>query len=134
MVYAAALTALAWSAPAMTQPSTDSAAIEIVLRDVYKAMLAADTATLALAHITSVVQPRADRLGEIDRRRMAYLSAQEVSVTARSSGNAATAVARHVVDATIDGGRSTWSLQLAANLARRDGRWIVAKMVATTFR
>lgn len=134
MVYAAALTALAWSAPAMTQPSTDSAAIEIVLRDVYKAMLAADTATLALAHITGVVQPRADRLGEIDRRRMAYLSAQEVSVTARSSGNAATAVARHVVDATIDGGRSTWSLQLAANLARRDGRWIVAKMVATTFR
>lgn len=84
MVYAAALTALAWSAPAMTQPSTDSAAIEIVLRDVYKAMLAADTATLApmlatvftLAHITGVVQPRADRLGEIDRRRMAYLSAQ----------------------------------------------------------
>jgi len=57
-----------------------------------------------------------------------------VSVTARSSGNAATAVARHVVDATIYGGRSTWSLQLAANLARRDGRWIVAKMVATTFR
>lgn len=76
MVYAAALTALAWSAPAMTQPSTDSAAIEIVLRDVYKAMLAADTATPALAHITGVVQPRADRLGEIDRRRMAYLSAQ----------------------------------------------------------
>lgn len=134
MVYAAALTALAWSAPAMTQPSTDSAAIEIVLRDVYKAMLAADTATLALAHITGVVQPRADRLGEIDRRRMAYLSAQEVSVTARSSGNAATAVARHVVDATIYDGRSTWSLQLAANLARRDGRWIVAKTVATTFR
>lgn len=105
-------------------------------------MVAADTAALdpmlgpgfTLTHITSVVQPRADWLADIDQRRMAYHSVREVSITARASGDTATAVARHVVDASIYGGRGTWNLQLAADLVRRNQRWMIARMVATTFR
>lgn len=141
----------------MTQPKTpgasdtDSAAIKATLRDAYKAMLAADTSALrtmlddgfTLTHITGVVQPRAEWLADIDKRRMAYHSARAVSIEARPStpngpngprGAAATAVARHVVEATIYGGRGTWNLQLAADLVRRDQRWLITRMVATTFR
>ena len=105
-------------------------------------MLAADTAALGalldagftLTHITGVVQPRGDWLADIDARRMVYHSAQEVSLSTSRSGETATLVARHAVDATIYGGRGRWNLQLAADLVRRNRGWVVTKMVAQTFR
>lgn len=129
------------SSTAMKKPGTDTAAIEAAFRDLYLAMLAADTAALGpmlgadftLTHITRLVQPRRDWLADIDARRMVYHSAQELSLSTRRSGDTAVLIARHRVDATIYGGRGRWNLQLAADLVRRDDRWVVTKMVATTF-
>ena len=121
---------------------TDTGPVEAAFRSVYQAMLAADTAALGalldagftLTHITGVVQPRGDWLADIDARRMVYHSAQEVSLSTSRSGETATLVARHAVDATIYGGRGRWNLQLAADLVRRNRGWVVTKMVAQTFR
>ena len=129
------------SSAAMKEPETDTAAIEAAFRDLYLAMLAADTSALGsmlgagftLTHITGVVQPRRDWLADIDTRRMVYNSAQELSLSTRRSGDTAVLIARHRVDATIYGGRGRWTLQLAADLVRRDDRWVIEKMVATTF-
>jgi len=126
----------------MKSTDTDVAAIEAVVRDVVRAMLGADVpplgamldANFTLTHITGVVQPRGDWLADIGARRMVYHSAQEVSLSTRRSGDTAAVIARHAVDATIYGGRGRWNLQLAADLVRRDERWVLTRMVATTFR
>jgi len=127
----------------MTSTPKDAAAIEASFRDVYRAMLAADTSALdhllapefTLTHITGFVQSRREWLADVDSRRMAYHSAQEVSITLRDTGrDSASLTARHVVDATIWGGRGRWNLQLAADMVLRDGRWLVAQMVATISR
>lgn len=127
---------------AVMNAENDTAAVEAVFRNMYRAMLAADTAALGamlgegftLTHISGFVQPRRDWLADIEARRMAYHAAQEVSLSTGRSSETATLVGRHVVDATIYGGRARWNLQLAADFARREGRWVLTRMVATTFR
>ena len=65
---------------------------------------------------------------------MRYHAAREVSLRVQVDGERASAVGRHVVDATIWGGRGTWNLQLATDFDRAGGRWLAARTVATLFR
>ncbi|WP_261538877.1 nuclear transport factor 2 family protein [Burkholderia multivorans] len=120
----------------------DHAALEVIFRELYRAMLAGDVAGLdallapgyTLTHITGYEQPRSEWLTDVANGRMRYHSAREVSLRVQVDGERANAVGRHVVDATIWGGRGTWNLQLATDFERAGDRWLAARTVATLFR
>ncbi|WP_349999114.1 nuclear transport factor 2 family protein [Stenotrophomonas lacuserhaii] len=120
----------------------DRTAVETAFREIYRAMLAADVASLdtllapgyTLTHITGYEQPRSEWLSDVTTGRMRYHSAQEVSLDVRVDGRGASVVGRHVVDATIWGGCGTWNLQLATHFESKSGRWLASQTVATIFR
>jgi hypothetical protein len=87
----------------------------------------------SLTHITGTRQPKRDWLAAIDSGQMRYHSAQEKSVTIDVTGDTAVLVGRSVVAATIYGADGTWNLQLTTNYARKDGKWIALRTLATTF-
>jgi inosine-uridine nucleoside N-ribohydrolase len=121
---------------------TTQATVERAVRNMYSAMLESDSDALALlldehyslTHMTGYRQPKHDWLTAIAAGEMRYHSAQEVSISVDVSSNTATAVARHVVEATIYGSRGTWNLQLTTSYELRHSDWIALHTVATTFR
>jgi hypothetical protein len=82
---------------------------------------------------TSYRQPKREWLAAIDSGEMQYHSAEEKSVNVRVTNDTAVVVGRSVVDATIFGSRGTWNLQLTTDYARKGGKWIANRTVATTF-
>lgn len=115
--------------------------VEKTFRQIYAAMLAADTRRLSslladdfqLTHMTGLVQSKAQWLADIDATRMAYHDAREVSLSTQAHGGGFRLVGRHNVDATIYGGRGRWPLQLTTDFEHRQGQWLATRMVATTF-
>lgn len=110
-------------------------------RDMYRAMLAAQTDQLALllddqytlTHMTGRVQSKREWLAAIDAGQMRYHAAEEKAVTVDVSGDTAVLVGKSVVTATIYGAQGTWNLQLTTNYALKGGTWIATRTVASTF-
>ena len=128
----------------MTSSAADESLILRAYRDMYRAMLAGSTDPLeallddqySLTHITGYRQPRQPKrewLSANASGQMRYHAAQEKSVRISVTGSTAVLVGRSVVTATINGLRGTWNLQLTTDYARKDGKWIALRTVATTF-
>ncbi|MEL4506072.1 nuclear transport factor 2 family protein [Luteococcus sp. H138] len=117
------------------------AEVQTAYRELYEAMVAADTTRLdalldesfTLTHMTGLVQPKRDWLAAIASGQMRYHATQEASVRVKVSGEQAQLVGQNHTDATIYGSHAVWPLQLTIDYAERGRQWIALNAVATTF-
>jgi hypothetical protein len=125
----------------VTSSEDDKAQIIQSHRDLFAAAMAGDTARVSellddsytLTHITGYVQPKEEWLAAITSGEMQYHAIKEDSVTVDVTGDKAVLVGRSKVTATINGSRGTWNLQSTTTYARKNGKWIATKAVATTY-
>ena len=121
---------------------TDKDQIEALYREIYKTMIAKDTATLyrihaddfVLTHMTGMRQPKQVYIQAIANGTLNYYSAEHDAISINVDGDKATMTGRSRVNAAVFGGdRHTWQLQLAFQLIKRDGHWLFAAAKASTY-
>ena len=99
----------------------DVALVDEVLADEYTAV-----------HIGGYEQPKQEWLQQVASGRMQYHSITEVDSSIDVNGDTAVAVTTNLVDATIDGSRSTWRLRSTTDYERHDGQWKAVRSRTTT--
>ena len=121
---------------------TDKELIEALYREMYKAMVEKDTATLnrvhadnfVLTHMTGMHQSKQEYIRAIAGGTLNYYSAEHEQMDIKVSGDRATLRGCSRVNAAVyGGGRHTWRLQLLFELVRRDGRWQFSAASASTY-
>lgn len=122
--------------------NTNKQQIETLYKQMYKAMVEKDTATLnrvhaddfVLVHMTGMRQSKQQYIDAIADGTLNYYSAKHEQMDITIDGNNATLTGRSRVTAAVfGGGRHTWSLQLRFKLAKRDGRWHFTESRASTY-
>ena len=120
----------------------DKQAIEALYKQMYRAMIAKDTATLnrihadefVLTHMTGMRQSKEVYIQAIANGTLNYYSAEHEQMGIKVDGNRATLTGRSRVNAAVfGGGRHTWPLQLCFQLVKREGRWLFSAASASTF-
>ena len=120
----------------------DKSQIEALYREMYKAMVEKDTATLnrvhadnfVLTHMTGMHQSKQEYIRAIAGGTLNYYSAEHEQMDFKVDGNHATLTGRSRVNAAVfGGGRHTWRLQLSFNLVKRDNRWLFTSASASTY-
>ena len=120
----------------------DTAAITQLYHDMYRCMIAKDTAALArmlddsfvLVHMTGMRQPKEAYLRAIDDGTLNYYSCTETQLELQLHGENAILIGRSRVTAAVfGGGRHTWPLELTLSLSKREGRWVITRISAATF-
>ena len=120
----------------------DKNMIEALYREMYKAMVEKDTATLnrvhadnfVLTHITGMHQSKQEYIKAIAGGTLNYYSAEHEQMDIKVDGNHATLTGRSRVNAAVfGGGRHTWRLQLYFQLSKRDGHWLFTNAKASTY-
>lgn len=120
----------------------DRREIEQLYRDMYKAMVEKDSATLdrvhadefVLVHMTGMRQSKREYIRAIMDGTLNYYSATHEQTDITIDGDRATLTGRSRVTAAVFGsGRSTWRLQLRFGLVRRNGRWLFTEARASTY-
>ena len=121
---------------------TDKEQIEALYREMYKAMIEKDTATLnlvhaddfVLTHMTGMHQSKQEYIKAIAGGTLNYYSAEHEQMDIKVSGDRATLRGRSRVNAAVfGGGRHTWRLQLSFELVKHDGRWQFSAASASTY-
>ena len=121
---------------------TDKDMIEALYREMYKAMVEKDTATLnrvhadnfVLTHMTGMHQSKQEYIKAIAGGTLNYYSAEHEQMDIKVDGNHATLTGRSRVNAAVfGGGRHTWRLQLYFQLSKRDGHWLFTNAKASTY-
>ena len=116
--------------------------IEALYREMYKAMVEKDTATLnrvhadnfVLTHMTGMHQSKQEYIKAIAGGTLNYYSAEHEQMDIKVDGNHATLTGRSRVNAAVfGGGRHTWRLQLSFELVKHDGRWQFSAASASTY-
>ena len=127
----------------ITQAQTsDKQQIEQLYREMYKAMVTKDTATLnrvhaddfILVHMTGMRQSKQQYIDAIADGTLNYYSTTHEQMDIAIEGDTATLTGRSRVTAAVfGGGRHTWSLQLRFKLRKQDGRWQFTENRASTY-
>ena len=121
---------------------TDKELIEALYREMYKAMVEKDTATLnhvhadnfVLTHMTGMHQSKQEYIRAIANGTLNYYSAEHEQIDINANGDRATLTGRSRVNAAVfGGGRHTWRLQLSFQLVKRDERWLFTAASASTY-
>lgn len=121
---------------------TDKDMIEALYREMYKAMVEKDTATLnrvhaddfVLTHMTGMHQSKQEYIRAIAGGTLNYYSADHEQMDIKVNGNTATLIGRSRVNAAVfGGGRHTWRLQLRFTLCKEHGNWLFTSASATTY-
>ena len=121
---------------------TDKKQIEALYREMYKAMIEKDTATLnrvhaddfVLTHMTGMHQSKQEYIRAIAGGTLNYYSAEHEQMDIKVDGNRATLIGRSRVNAAVFGGsRHTWRLQLHFNLVKEDDKWRFTAARASTY-
>ena len=116
--------------------------IEALYREMYKAMVEKDTATLnrvhaddfVLTHMTGMHQSKQEYIRAIAGGTLNYYSAEHEQMDIKVYGNHATLTGRSRVNAAVfGGGRHTWCLQLYFNLVKDYGKWRFTIARASTY-
>lgn len=112
-------------------------------RKLYAAMVNQDTAALeqvlapemTLTHMTGYVQSRDEWISQVGDGQMRYYQAREDNIKdVVVTGEHASLTGQNQVQASIWGSsKNWWRLQLKATLAKRNGRWLITKQVASTY-
>ena len=121
---------------------TDKEQIEALYREMYKAMIEKDTATLnlvhaddfVLTHMTGMHQSKQVYIQSIANGTLNYYSAEHEQMDIKVSGDRATLRGRSRVNAAVfGGGRHTWRLQLSFQLVKKDDHWLFLSAIASTY-
>ena len=121
---------------------TDKEQIEALYREMYKAMIEKDTATLnrvhaddfVLTHMTGMHQSKQEYIRAIAGGTLNYYSAEHEQMDIKVEGNHATLIGRSRVNAAVfGGGRHTWRLQLSFQLVKKDDHWLFLSAIASTY-
>lgn len=124
------------------ESSDDSAAISQMYHDMYRCMIAKDTATLGkmlddsfvLVHMTGMRQPKADYLCAIADGTLNYYSCEETQLELHLQGESGTLIGQSRVNAAVfGGGRHTWPLRLTLSLSKKSGQWLITAIRASTY-
>ena len=123
-------------------PNKDAQVVHALYRSMYRFMVARDVGRLGdllddsfvLVHMTGRRQSKEEFLRSVATGELRYFSEVEDSCPVHVSGDTATCRGRSLVEASPFGmGSSTWRLQQDLDFVRRDGRWLIARAVATTY-
>ncbi|MBQ8070015.1 MAG: nuclear transport factor 2 family protein [Bacteroidales bacterium] len=121
---------------------TDKEQIEALYENMYKAMIAKDTATLGkilsddsvLVHMTGHRQSRKEYFSEIASGTLNYYSFDTDSLEITVNGDSATMIGKSRVNAAVyGGGRHTWRLRMDSRLEKIEGRWRITFSRASTY-
>ena len=121
---------------------TDKEQIGALYENMYKAMIAKDTATLGkilsddsvLVHMTGHRQSRKEYFSEISSGTLNYYSVDTDSLEITVNGDSATMIGKSRVNAAVyGGGRHTWRLRMDSQLRKIDGRWRITYSRASTY-
>ncbi len=87
-----------------------------------------------LVHMTGMQQPKAEYLRSVREGVLNYFSEDTDNVTVKISGDRAKLIGQSRVNAAVfGGGRHTWRLQLAFDVEKISGKWILIHGVASTY-
>lgn len=120
----------------------DQSQIKDLYRQMYRAMIAKDTATLSslldensvLIHMTGTRQPKDEYLRAIQNGTLNYYSVEDDEILVNVNGDNAVMTGRSRVNAAVyGGGRHTWRLQIRSTLVRKDGHWLFVEQRASTY-
>ena len=130
------------TAKAQMTDRNDKAQLEQTYAEMYRAMIAKDTASLGclldddfvLVHMTGMRQPKQEYLRAIADGTLNYYSCDDTMLDISVEGDSARMTGRSRVDAAVfGGGRRTWSLKLTIDLEKRDSRWLMKLIKAGTY-
>lgn len=121
----------------------DQAQIIKLYRQENQAMVQKDVVTLnhilmmnmTLTHMTGYVQPKMEWIDQIQNGDMKYYSSREESIKdIQINGNEASLVGQNQVKASVwGGGINTWPLQMKMFFKKENGKWLIAKQIASTY-
>lgn len=125
-----------------SQEEKDKEEIEICYLKMYRCMLEKDIEALkdildfsfVLVHMTGMHQSREEFISYIIQGRLRYFSARMEHMDTQVSGDKARLVGQSCVESSVFGcGQSTWRLQLAIDLVRKNDRWTMTLAKASTY-
>ena len=125
-----------------TMAGSERRALEEMYAEMYQCMISKDTRRLGammddgfvLVHMTGVRQSKGEYLRSIDDGTLNYFSCDDTQITSEIKGDRALLVGKsHVNSAVYGGGRHTWKLRLDISLAKKNGRWLMTGIKASTF-
>ena len=126
---------------AMTEDN-DKAFLEQAYAEMYRAMIAKDTAVLGsmlddsfvLVHMTGMRQAKHDYLRAIANGTLNYYSCDDTRLEISVNGENARMTGRsRVTAAAFGGGKHTWSLRIDINLKKQGDRWLMTEIEAGTY-
>lgn len=121
---------------------TDQEQIAALYREMYRYMIAKDTASLGrilsdgfvLVHMTGMRQSRQEYLRAIANGTLNYYSEELDAAPVQVEGDSARLKGRSRVNAAVfGGGRHTWRLQLDITLERDGSGWLITGAKASTY-
>ena len=127
---------------AMTIMDSEKTALGQAYNEMYRAMIAKDTAALGrmlsddfvLVHMTGMRQAKHDYLRAIANGTLNYYSCDDTRLEISIEGESARIIGcSRVAAAVFGGGRHTWSLRLDIALKRQSGRWLMPDIKAGTY-
>lgn len=91
--------------------------------------------TMTLQHMTGYVQPKLEWIDQIQNGEMKYYSSIEESIKdIVIDGDKASLVGQNKVKARVWGSEiATWPLEMKMEFIKTNGRWIIAKQIASTY-
>ena len=124
----------------MSVPYTDERQLKDLYQEMWQALLTKDIATLdkihaedfVLIHMTGMRQPKNEYLRCVREGELNYFSEQTENIFIDAVNKKL--VGQSKVNAAVFGGsRNTWRLQLAFDVEKVNGRWILKSARASTY-
>lgn len=116
--------------------------LQELYREMWRALLAKDIKKLDelhaeeffLIHMTGLRQPRAEYFRCVHDGELNYFSETTENIFVDVAGERGTLTGQSLVKAAVFGGRkNTWRLQLAFDVEKRGGKWILIRGKASTY-
>ena len=126
----------------MSVPLTDEQQLKDLYAEMWQALLTKDIKTLdkihaenfVLVHMTGMNQPKAEYLRCIRDGVLNYFSVDTKNIFIEISGSKGKLVGQSIVSAAVfGGGKNTWRLQLAFDVEKIGGKWILTFAKASTY-
>ena len=126
----------------MESSLTDEQQLKNLYAEMWQALLSKDIATLnkihadefILTHMTGMNQPKKEYLRCVRDGELNYFSAQVENIFVEVDGLKGKLIGQSKVEAAVFGGRkNTWRLQLAFDVEKRGGKWILTYGKASTY-
>ena len=126
----------------MSVPLTDEQQLKDLYAEMWQALLTKDIKTLdkihaenfVLIHMTGMNQPKAEYLRCIRDGVLNYFSADTENIFIEVNGSKGKLVGQSKVSAAVfGGGKNTWRLQLAFDVEKIGGKWILTFAKASTY-